>query len=181
MAEPLSPRAREIVDVARTILEEEGEDGLVMRAVAERLGIRAPSLYKHLSDKEALEAAILSDGFVELAAIFDTALTGAKEPLRAIALAYRAWAKAHPHLYRLMFDRQLPRERLVSGVEDRAALAVVQAVRGDVDLARAAFASAHGLVILELNERFPPDADLETAWAATIEAFTNAARARGAE
>jgi len=41
---------------------------------------------------------------------------------------------------------------------------VVQAAGGDRDLARAAFAFAHGMMILELNGRFPADADLDAAW-----------------
>ena len=40
-----------------------GPDALTMRRLAERLGIRAPSLYKHLPDKAALEAAIIATGF----------------------------------------------------------------------------------------------------------------------
>jgi AcrR family transcriptional regulator len=55
-----TPRAREIVDVALELLEQEGPDGLSMRRLADRLGIRAPSIYKHLPDKRALEAAIIS-------------------------------------------------------------------------------------------------------------------------
>ena len=174
MAEPLTPRAREIVDAARAILEEQGESALVMRAVAKRVGIRAASLYKHLPDKEALEAAILSEGFVELAKVFEASLVGAEEPFRALAGAYRAWANAHPHLYRLMFERALPRERLTPGVEEQAGGVLVQAARGDADLARAAFAFAHGMVALELNDRFPPGADLDAAWAVAIDAFSAA-------
>ena len=75
----LSPRAREIVAAARELLEAEGS--VSMRRLADRLGIKAPSLYKHLRDKGALE---------------------------------------HPHLYRLMFEGRLPRERLVPGAEERA-------------------------------------------------------------
>ena len=63
----LSPRAHEIVDAARTLLEEEGLDALSMRRLADRIGIRAPSLYKHFADKQDLEAALISDGFVEQA------------------------------------------------------------------------------------------------------------------
>ena len=71
------------------------------------------------------------------------------------------------------------RERLVPGVEARAAATVVQAFGGDPDLARAAWAFAHGMTILELDDRFPPDADLDAAWAAGIEALrTGIARTR---
>lgn len=174
MDDQLSPRAREIVAAARELLEQEGPDGLSMRRLADRLGIRAPSIYKHLPDKRALENALVSAGFEELAAVFEAAL-GKPEPLAALAAAYRAFAKAHPHLYRLMTDRPLDRDRLAPGVEDRAAAPVVQVSGGDADLARAVWAFAHGMTILELNGRFPPEADLDAAWQRGLDAF----RARG--
>src|SRR5262245_17902117 len=153
----LSPRAREIVAVARELLEEEGADALSMRRLADRLGIRAPSIYKHLPDKQALENALISDGFEELAAVFEGALAR-DDPLGAIASAYRTFAKEHPHLYRLMTDRPLQRELLTPGAEERAARPVLRAAGDDAGLARAAWAFAHGMTILELNGRFPPDA-----------------------
>ena len=167
----LTPRAREIVAAARQILEQSGPEGLSMRAIAGRLGIRAPSLYKHVPDKEALEVALISDGLGELAGVFEGAVTGSSDPLSSLAAAYRGWALDHPHLYRLMMDRPLPRERLAPGLEDRAAGVLVAAVDGDADAARAAFAFAHGMVMLELNDRFPPDADLTAAWRRGIESF----------
>jgi AcrR family transcriptional regulator len=170
-AEPLSPRAAEIVAAARELVEEEGADALSMRRLAERLGIRAPSIYKHLPDKQALEAALISDGFEEAATRFEEAVSGASEPLPALGAAYRGFARDHPHLYRLMTDRPLPRERLTPGVEERAAAPLVAAVGGDEDLARAVWAFAHGMVVLELNGRFPPGADLDAAWARGISAF----------
>src|SRR5215471_18878131 len=163
-ADDLSPRARQIVAAARELLEDQGMAALSMRRVAERLGIRAPSLYKHFPDKQALENALVSEGFVEMAEMFEPALASG-DPVGALAAAYRAFAHEHPHLYRLMTDRPLHREGLVPGVEDRAAAPIVQALAGDADLARAAWAFAHGMTILELNGRFPPGADLDAAWA----------------
>jgi AcrR family transcriptional regulator len=133
--------------------------------VAERVGIRAASIYKHLPDKDALEAAIISAGFEELAEAFEG------EAPEALGRAYRAYALAHPHLYRLMTERPLQRERLEPGVEDRAARPLIEAVGGDADVARALWAFAHGMTMLELNERFPPGADLDAAWAAGLAAF----------
>jgi AcrR family transcriptional regulator len=157
----LSTRAQEIVAAARELLEAEGPDALSMRRVAEKVGIRAPSIYKHLPDKETLEAALVSDGFEEWGAAF-AGRTGPDE----IARTYRAFAAAHPHLYRLMTEKPLPRDRLAPGVEERAARPIVDAVGGDADLARALWAFAHGMTILELNGRFPAGADLDAAWAA---------------
>jgi AcrR family transcriptional regulator len=169
--EQLTPRAREIVGAALELLEAEGPDGLSMRRLAERVGIRAPSIYKHLPDKQALEAAIISAGFELQADVFEAAVAHADDPLGALALAYRRFAQAHPHLYRLMTAQELHRELLTPGVEDRAGRTGYEAVGGDADLARAAWAFAHGMTILELDRRFPADADLDAAWERGIGAF----------
>jgi AcrR family transcriptional regulator len=170
----LSPRAREIVTAARELLEREGAEALSMRHVAEQVGIRAPSIYKHFSGKEALEAALISDAFDEQAAVFEAAVEGSDAPLAAIARAYRAFATSHPHLYRLMTER-IDRSLIVPGTEERARAPAVEAAGGDPDLARAAWAFAHGMTILELNRRFPPDADLDAAWTVGIAALEAAA------
>ena len=141
-----------------------------MRRVAEVLGIRAPSLYKHLPGKEALEVAIVITGFEEAAAAFEAATDGAAEPLAAFVAAYRAFARAHPHLYRLMTDRPLPRDHLPPGLEERTA-APLQRATGSPARARAAWAFIHGMVLLELTERFPEDGVTEHAWQAGITAM----------
>jgi AcrR family transcriptional regulator len=169
--EPRGARARQIVAVALDLLEEEGPSALSMRRIADRIGIRAPSIYEHLPDKRTLEAAIISVGFERQAEAFEAAVEGAPDPLTAIAGAYRSFALAHPHLYRLMTERELQRDLLTPGVEDRAGRTVFEAAGRDRDLARAAWAFAHGMTILELDNRFPPDADLDAAWARGLGAF----------
>jgi AcrR family transcriptional regulator len=170
VTEPLTARAREIVVAAREMLDTHGAEALTMRRLGERLGIRAPSLYKHLPDKAALEAAVIATGLEDLAVALEESLHNAAEPLAALTAAYRAFAVAHPHLYLLMTNRPLPREHLPPGVEDRAAAPVLRAT-GDLARARAVWAFAHGMVVLELAGRFPPDADLDAAWRAGITAF----------
>lgn len=175
-----SARAREVVAEARRLLEEEGPRALTMRRLAERLGIQAPSLYKHLPDKTALEAAIIATGMEEAATAFEAAVAGVPgtgvddgggdEALPALAAAYREFALAHPHLYRLMHDGPLPRQHLPAGLEERTAAPLLRAA-GSRARARAVWAFAHGMVMLELDQRFPPDADLDAAWRAGIAAF----------
>jgi len=165
------------VAAGRQLLEEEGPEALTMRRLAERVGIRAPSLYKHLPDKAALEAAIIATGFEEAAATFEQAVEGAGEgpgkgrgSLVALAAAYRRFALEHPHLYRLMNNGPLPREHLPPGLENRTAAPLLRAA-GSQARARAVWAFAHGMVLLELDQRFPPEADLDAAWHAGIAAF----------
>ncbi|HEX5936108.1 MAG TPA: TetR/AcrR family transcriptional regulator [Actinomycetota bacterium] len=162
---------------ARELLERDGPDGLTMRRLAGAMGIRAPSLYKHVESKEELEALLIADAFREIGELFHGAVAKSEGPkqehgaLGALARAYRGWALAHPHLYRLLTEGHLPRERLPEGLEAWAGEPVGIAVGGDPDLARAAWAFAHGMTILELDGRFPPGADLDAAWAAAIERF----------
>lgn len=168
-------RRDQIITTAGEILEEEGPDGLTMRAIAERLGIRAPSLYKHISDKRELEVALIAHAFTQQAEAFEKAIAAGGDTAMAIADAYRAWGLAHRHLYRLMNDQPLPREDLPNGLEDRSISTVLGAFDGDRDVARAAWAFAHGMVMLELADRFPPHADIDRAWRVGIEGIVSKA------
>lgn len=180
LAPERSPRVQEAVATARELLERDGPEGLTMRRLAESMGIRAPSLYKHVESKEELEALLIADAFREIGELFHRAVGNADRersmsPLADLARAYRTWALAHPHLYRLLTEGRLPRERLPEGLEAWAGEPVAVAVGGDPDLARAAWAFAHGMTILELDGRFPAGADLDAAWAAAIERFAKRA------
>jgi AcrR family transcriptional regulator len=171
----LTARARRIVRVAREMLENGGPQALTMRRLADRLGIRAPSLYKHFPHKGALELAIIVDGFEEAAAAFEAATAEATDPLQAFVVAYRAFAKAHPHVYRLMTERPLPRDQLPEGLEARTAAPLFRAT-GDPVRARAAWAFIHGLTLLELNDRLPDDGLTEPAWQVGVQQFTRRSR-----
>jgi AcrR family transcriptional regulator len=170
VADLLTVRAREVVVVARDLLESEGPEALTMRRLADQLGIRAPSLYKHFPHKAALEVAIIVDGFEEAAALFEAATDDADDSLGSFAAAYRAFAMAHPHVYRLMTERPLPRDQLPEGLEARTAAPLVRAT-GDPIRARAAWAFIHGLTLLELNGRLPSDDLTEPAWRVGIQQF----------
>jgi AcrR family transcriptional regulator len=165
-----SDRADEIARAARAIVEEEGVDALTMRRLADRLGVKAPSLYKHVRNKAELEAAVIASGLDELAEAMSAAVRGTAEPVGALADAYRGFALAHPHVYRLMTERPLPRHLLPPGLEARAAAPLLSAVE-TLDRARALWAFAHGMCQLELTGRFPDDADLSAAWQDGVAAF----------
>ena len=162
----LTARQGDIVSAARGLLASEGVEAVTVGRVAAALGIKPPSLYKHFASKRALEAVLIAEGFEASA----EALSAAGPGLAAVARAYRGFATANPHLYRLMTERPLPRDLLPAGLEARAAAPLVAAA-GDPETARAAWAFAHGMVVLELAGRFPPDADLDAAWDRGVAAF----------
>jgi AcrR family transcriptional regulator len=167
-----SPRATEIVSAARRILEAEGRDALTMRRLASCVGMKAPSLYKHFPTKRALEAALIEEGLLEVGEILRAALAGRGDAGAAHRLlaAYRDAALANPELYRLATSGVLPRQALPRELEKWAGEPFYLAT-GDPSKAQALFAFAHGMVILELDDRFPPGSDLRRTWRAGTRAF----------
>lgn len=163
-------RRAQLIAAAHHLLETEGAEAITIRRLGAAVGIRGPSVYKHVSDKAAVQDALTIVGLVEQA----DALLGVPTTFAAIAGAYRNWALGHPHMHRLLNDRPLNRSELPDGLEDRAAAPLVAACDGDLALARAAWATIKGLVDLELAHRFPPDADLEAAYSAAARAYASA-------
>lgn len=170
---PRSERATEIVAAARRILEEEGSGALTMRRLAAEVGIQAPSLYKHFATKRAVEAALIEDGLLEFGAALHAAVAkpGRGGPVRSLLAAYRSSALANPAVYRLATAGPLPRENLPAGLEEWAGEPFYLATRNPWK-AQALFALAHGMVILELDDRFPDTSGLGRTWKAGSAAFT---------
>lgn len=171
-----SARADDIVAAARLVLERDGPDGLTMQAVADVLGIKAPSLYKHVAGKSAIEVALISAVLVEMggalhAAVARAAADDERRPVESLLRVYRREALAHPNLYRLATAGRLPREQLPPGLEDWAGEPFFL-VTGDPYRAQALWSFAHGMVILELDGRFPDDSDLDVTWAEGAAAFS---------
>lgn len=168
--EPTSASARleEILDHAVAIVEREGVEGLTMRRLADAVGIRAPSLYKHVRDKPELEARLQERGLLDMG----EELRGAGGDAAAIVTAYRRFAVAHPGMYALATAGRLARDRIAPGVEEWSAAPIVELVDGDEHRARLLWAAMHGMVVLELADRFPPGADLDAAWKVLVDRLT---------
>ena len=165
-----STRVVEAVTVAQRILERDGAAALTMRRLADEMGIQAPSLYKHFASKSEVELAVIEDAMFMIGDVTHRSLRGTRTPLRCLLTAYRRYSLAHPNLYRLATSGQLRREGLPEGLEAWAGnpwFVVTQ----DAALAQALWSFAHGMVILELDGRYPPGSDLDKTWQAGATAF----------
>jgi AcrR family transcriptional regulator len=151
------------------VLDRDGPDGLTMRSVADELRIKAPSLYKHVAGKGAIEAELIAAAMREIGQALHDSLAGGGSIVDLLA-AYRAAARAHPNLYRLATAGTLPREQLPAGLEDWAGEPFLT-VTGEPHRAQALWSFAHGMVILELDGRFPAGSDLDRTWAEGAAAF----------
>ena len=138
--------------------------GMSMRALADRLHIKAPSLYNHIEDKDEIVADLQARGLQE----FGFAIKRAGKSRKAKALAYRKWALENPHLYEITVSIPLLRDRIPAGLEDGMTQMIIEITGKDHEHARAVWAMMHGLVDLEIAGRFPKDADLDLTWKRAI-------------
>ncbi len=165
MANTNGPTRERISVAAYELLKERGVAGLSMRALADRLHIKAPSLYKHIIDKDEIVADLQARGLEE----FGAAIKKAGKSRKAKALAYRRWALENPHLYEITVSIPLLRDRIPAGLEDGVTKMIIEITGKDHEHARAVWALMHGLVDLEIAGRFPKDADLELTWKRAVQ------------
>lgn len=89
------------VAAAAELADEIGFSELTMGRLAERLGVRAPSLYKHIANQEDLHRRIAALAFDEAGAAIGTAIQGraGRDALAAAAGALREFVLTHPGRY----------------------------------------------------------------------------------
>jgi hypothetical protein len=85
--------------------------------------------------------------------------------------AYRATSLAHPNRYRLATSGPLRRDLLPECLEEWAGQPFFFAV-GDPYRSQALWSFAHGMVILEIDGRYPEGSDLTRTWKAGAAAFS---------
>ncbi len=165
MANTKDPTRERIFIESLALLESKGLAGFSMRNLADRLHIKAPSLYKHVEGRDEIIAEIQAYGIKE----FGQAIASANKSKRAKALAYRKWAILNPHLYEVTLRTPLLRHRLPAGLEDSVTKMIIGITGKDHEHARAVWALMHGLVDLEIAGRFPENANLDKTWTRAIQ------------
>lgn len=155
---------------AAAVADEVGWDHLTLALVADRCGVRLPSLYKHIDSLGGLRASVSAMATAELAASLADATVGRAGPdaLRSLADAYREFGGAHPGRYAATVRAPDP-EHADHAAAAASALRTVTAVLSGfgladddlVDAARAVRAALHGFVTLEAAGGFglPVDVD----------------------
>ncbi|WP_354701679.1 putative HTH-type transcriptional regulator [Paraconexibacter sp. AEG42_29] len=85
-----------------------GPAELSLNGIAKAMGMSGPAMYRYFASRDELLATLVTESYEELAdALVHAAATtrrrGPDGRLRAATAAYRNWALAQPHRYRLMF------------------------------------------------------------------------------
>ena len=103
----------EVKQAALRQLAESGPAGLSISAIGKQLGVSGPALYRYFASRDELLTELVIDAYHDLAdALSDAARhapgTQPRAQLEDSARAYRSWALAQPHRYRLLFGPPLP-------------------------------------------------------------------------
>lgn len=90
-----------VVNAAAELADEVGYQNLTMGLLAERLGVRTPSLYKHVTSLGDLQHRIAALAMTELGDVTRDAIAGrsGRQALAALAAAFRDYVQHHPGRY----------------------------------------------------------------------------------
>ncbi len=151
------------------ILAKEGIGKLSLRKVALKAGVSHTAPYSHFSDKQALIAAISTEGFQRLSKALDSAINSHKDnPQKQLfegAQAYVKFALANKDIFKIMFSSALEKEKeypafvevsqktfhqVVEIIEACQEAGVIKSGEADV-LAVVIWGQVHGIIALALE------------------------------
>ena len=99
----------EVKQAALAQLAQGGPAAVSISAIGRQLGVSGPALYRYFASRDELLTELVIDAYGDLAAALADAARGDRRGrLETVARAYRAWALAQPHRYRLLFGPPLP-------------------------------------------------------------------------
>ena len=91
----------DVIEAAAQLADQRGLNGVSLKAVAEALQLRAPSLYNHVASLEELLQAVAHQGMREMNARMERAAVGVsgEEAILAVSTAYLRAMIDHPGVY----------------------------------------------------------------------------------
>ncbi|MFC4500850.1 MULTISPECIES: TetR/AcrR family transcriptional regulator [Streptomyces] len=137
-----------------------GASALSLNAIAKKMGVSGPALYRYFASRDELITELIRDAYRSLADTF----RAASEPgpdLAALAHALRGWALADPHRYFLVYGTPIPGYHApddTTGIAKEIMGSLLDALPGSdtPPLARAVpfWTRLHGVLSLELAGHF---------------------------
>jgi AcrR family transcriptional regulator len=171
--------AGEVVRVAADIADETGFANVTLGLVAERLGVRAPSLYKHVDGLADLQHRIATLAMTEFGDIASDAAAGlaGRDALAALANALSSYVTAHPGRYTATIGAEFtgPDDPLLKAGTRVIELigAVLRGYRIDealiVHAIRSVRCTLHGWAVLQAVNGFQWSGDLDVSFEALID------------
>jgi AcrR family transcriptional regulator len=162
-----------VVEEAERMIDDAHAVPLTLAALATRLGVKQPSLYKHIDGLDDLRRSIAVRAKLELAAVMARSAVGkaGRPAITAMSLAYREWAAAHPGRYAATIrapDGTDQADVAASLEITKIAFEIMSSLglNGDdaVDAIRALRAVLHGFVTLEAQGGFGLPVDIDRSF-----------------
>ncbi len=190
----MSPRAglnrAVVVAEAARLVDESRLENLTLAALADRLGVRSPSLYNHVDGLPGLLAALRLQGIHELGSVLARAAVGKTGPgaVFALAGAYRQFILAHPGVYPLTVQSVYQHASLDPELEaaSREVVAIVLAALAGygfddseaLHVVRGLRSLVHGFATLELAGGFGLPLEIDESFDLMIQAYVDGLQAR---
>lgn len=171
-----------VVGVAAELVDRQGISALTLAAVAQRLGVKTPSLYSHVDGIEPLRRSVALRAVADLGEACRTAAMGkvGGDALAAIAVAYRDVALAHPGSYALTQIAR-PGDDEWQAAADRVLEPILAALAGmgvkgtgAIHATRILRSALHGFVLLETGDGFGLDVSVENSFRYLVQSIVRA-------
>jgi AcrR family transcriptional regulator len=169
-----------VVEAAAKLVDEEGIEQLTLGRLAERLGVRTPSLYNHIAGLPGLKHELALYCLRDLLNLVTRATIGKSrtEAIVALANAYRAYARETPGRYALTLQAPDPGDQELQAWAQQL-VDVLQAVLAPYRLSqqdaihaiRGLRSIVHGFISLEVAGGFGMPVDLDASFHWLIDAF----------
>ncbi len=164
-----------VVTAAAGLADADGLDAVTLAALASRLNIRVPSLYKHVDGLGEVRRQVAVRGLRALTDRIAAAAAGLSgdEALRATCAAYRRFAREHPGQYAAIQRAPDPRDDELADRLVELILDVLRGYRLDGDEAvhavRIVRSTLHGFVSLENGGGFGLPLDTDDTFARLVD------------
>ncbi|MBQ0879783.1 TetR/AcrR family transcriptional regulator [Streptomyces sp. RT42] len=125
----------EIKEHAREQIATAGASALSLNAIAKRMGMSGPALYRYFAGRDELITELVRDAYRSLADTFRAA-AGSGADLAGLAHTMRSWALADPQRYFLVFGTPVPGYHApadVTGIAAETMAVILDACAGPAD------------------------------------------------
>ncbi|WP_308159256.1 TetR-like C-terminal domain-containing protein [Curtobacterium sp. ISL-83] len=180
-----------MTEAAAALADEIGLAQLSMSVVAERLGVKAPSLYKHVDGLPDLVRRVAVLAATELGDALRDAMQGraGRDALEAMALMVRRYVQEHPGRYSATLGvRRGADDDPLTAAMDRTLASFAAALRGyaldpadEVHALRVIRSTVHGFATLEASDGFQMATDVDASFAWLIAFLDHGLRASRSE
>ncbi len=169
------PRARyreqvraEVREHAWSQIAEAGASALSLKAIAQRMGMTAPALYRYFASRDDLLTELILSAYLDLAETVEEAAARSDDPagqIQAFAHALRGWAVSAPQRYLLLYGTPVPgyaappeatdlARRIAAPVQSAFAAVLPKPEQQALELTVRLWTRLHGVLGLELAGHF---------------------------